>query len=102
MATPSEKLATSLGVLSELQADGRRIFKSDELTRLHRERLRLNGFLQPVIKGWVMSVSPDARPGDSTAWYASFWEFCARVAWLAPPIRLADLRDAETSSQTRC
>ena len=24
-----------------------------------------------------MSASPSARPGDSTAWFASFWEFCA-------------------------
>lgn len=24
-----------------------------------------------------MSASPGARPGDSTAWFASFWEFCA-------------------------
>ena len=30
------------------------------------------------MKGWVMSSSPSARAGDSTPWYASFWEFCAR------------------------
>src|SRR5262249_16936827 len=37
-----------------------------------------NGFLQEVMKGWLISSSPGARAGDSTPWYASFWEFCAR------------------------
>ena len=37
-----------------------------------------NGFLQEVIKGWLISSNPGAREGDSTPWYASFWEFCAR------------------------
>jgi len=30
-----------------------------------------------VMKGWLMSSSPSAQTGDSTPWYASFWEFCA-------------------------
>lgn len=78
MPTPNEKLADSLSVLRELQKDGRRVFPSRELSRLHRERLHRNGFLQDVMKGWLISSSPGAREGDSTPWYASFWEFCAR------------------------
>ena len=30
------------------------------------------------MKGWLISSSPSTREGDSTQWYASFWEFCAR------------------------
>jgi Fic family protein len=78
MAAPNKKLAESLDVLKALQEGGRRVFRSDELTRVHRERLLENGFLQDVMKGWVISSSPSAREGDSTPWYASFWEFCAR------------------------
>ena len=78
MSTPNEKLAESLAVLRALQKDGRRVFKSDDLSRTHRERLLQNGFLQDVMKGWLISSSPSARAGDSTPWYASFWEFCAR------------------------
>jgi fido (protein-threonine AMPylation protein) len=78
MAAPNEKLAESLDVLKALQEGGRRVFRSDELTRVHRERLLENGFLQDVMKGWVISSSPSAREGDSTPWYASFWEFCPR------------------------
>jgi fido (protein-threonine AMPylation protein) len=75
--TPNEKLAESLAVLRELQKGGRRVFRSAQLSRTHRERLLQNGFVREVIKGWVMSSSPSARDGDSTPWYASFWEFCA-------------------------
>lgn len=80
MPTPNEKLAESLGVLHGLQKGGRRVFKSDELSRTHRERLVQNGFLQEVMKGWLISFNPSARAGDSTPWHASFWEFCARYS----------------------
>ena len=76
MATPNEKLAASLVELNKIQQGGRRVFRSSELTRVHRERLLRNGFLQEVMKGWLISSSPDADPGDTTSWYASFWEFC--------------------------
>jgi fido (protein-threonine AMPylation protein) len=78
MAAPNEKLAASLTALRDLQKNGRRVFQSQELTRVHRERLLQNGFVQEVMKGWLISASPGAREGDSTPWYASFWEFCAR------------------------
>lgn len=78
VATPHEKLAASLAVLRDLQRNGRRVFQSQDFTRLQRERLLQNGFLKEVSKGWLISTSPGARDGDSTPWYASFWEFCAR------------------------
>jgi fido (protein-threonine AMPylation protein) len=64
-------------VLRNLQQEGRQVFKSREISRVHRERLLENGYLQEVIKGWLISSSPEAREGDSTLWYASFWEFCS-------------------------
>ena len=51
------------------------------MSRTHRERLVKNGFLSEVIKGWYIPAHPDEAPGDSTAWYTSFWAFCA--AYLA-------------------
>jgi len=80
MATPSEKLATSLEVLQALQADGRVAIRSADLSRTHRERLIQNGFLQEVIKGWYVPSRPDEAAGESTAWYAAFWPFV--VAYL--------------------
>lgn len=80
MAEPHTKLADSLDVLKALQDDGRRVFQSKELTRAHRERLLKNGFLKDVMKGWLISVSPGERTGDTTPWFVSFWEFCARYS----------------------
>lgn len=78
MPSPHEKLAESLAALQDLQKAGRRVIQSRELRRVHRERLLANGFLREVMKGWLISSSPGVRAGDSTAWYASFWEFCGR------------------------
>ncbi|WP_457665380.1 Fic family protein [Thiolapillus sp.] len=80
MAKPSEKLAESLEVLHALQERGVVAIRSGELTRAHRERLLQNGFLQEVVKGWYVPSRLDETTGESTVWYASFWQFC--VAYL--------------------
>src|SRR5260221_6117974 len=78
MARPPEKLARSLGVLRKLQTgEGGGAIRARDLSRTHRERLLRNGFLQEVIKGWYIPSRPDEVKGESTAWYASFWRFCA-------------------------
>jgi hypothetical protein len=77
MVNPHEKLVESLKVLRALQKRGVVAVRSADLTRTHRERLIKNGFLEEVIKGWYIPVHPDGVMGDSSAWYASFWRFCA-------------------------
>ena len=80
MTKPSEKLAESLEALHALQEKGVVAIRSGDLTRVHRERLSRNGFLQEVVKGWYIPARPDETTGESTAWYASFWQFS--VAYL--------------------
>lgn len=77
---PQEKLAQSLEALKALQDEGVVAIRAADLSRVHRERLKRNGFIQEVMKGWYVPVRPGERAGDSTAWYASFWDFC--VAYL--------------------
>jgi hypothetical protein len=77
MASPYEKLAKSLKALRALQDRGVVAVRSGDLTRTHQERLVKNGFLQEVMKGWYIPARPDEAMGASTAWYASFWGFCA-------------------------
>ena len=77
MATPSQKLAESLEILQTIQERGVVAIRSGDLTRTHRERLLKNGFIQEVMKGWYIPARPDESAGESTAWYASFWNFCA-------------------------
>jgi hypothetical protein len=103
MATAHERLAGSLSVLKQLQQGNRRVFKSSEFSRVHRDRLIKNGFLKEVIKGWVISSSPDTQPGDSTPWHASFWEFCSRYcedrfgsSWCLSPEQCLMLHAANT------
>lgn len=77
MASPSEKLAHSLETLKIQQDQGTTAIATNDLSRTHRQRLIKNGFLQEVIKGWYIASNPNAFNGDSTAWYTSFWAFCA-------------------------
>jgi len=78
MASPSEKLAESLEILHGLQnANRAAAIRARDMTRVHRERLMANGFLQEVIKGWYIPSRPDEKKGESTTWYASFWRFAA-------------------------
>src|SRR2546429_5226296 len=85
MPSPNEKLAESLDVLKAIQEDNRRVFRSDDLSRVHRERLVENGFLQEVMKGWLISSSPDTQAGDrkstrlnSSHGYISYAVFCLK------------------------
>tara|TARA_B100001939_G_scaffold337205_1_gene341232 strand:+ start:12760 stop:14331 length:1572 start_codon:yes stop_codon:yes gene_type:complete len=78
MATPQEKLASSLEALKQIQDKSGMIVRSDDLSRTHRERLVENGFLHEVMRGWYIATSPSDRPGDTTPWYASYWDFAAR------------------------
>ena len=76
MAIPSEKLATSLEALQRLQGKGKTIIRGRELSQTHRERLLAYGFIRSVLRGWYIPTRPDESEGESTSWYASFWDFC--------------------------
>ena len=77
MATPQQKLADSLEALEALQKRGVVAVRSSDLGRIRRERLVKGGFLQEVMKGWYIPSRPDEARGESTTWYASFWDFCS-------------------------
>src|SRR3977135_3841373 len=77
MATPQQKLADSLEALEALQKRGVVAVRSSDLSRIRRELLVKGGFLQEVMKGWYIPSRPDEARGESTTWYASFWDFCS-------------------------
>ena len=72
----SQKLAASLEQLQQLQESGVVAIQSKQFSRVHRERLLKHGFIREVIRGWYIPAMPDEKPGDSTSWYTSFWDFC--------------------------
>ena len=55
----------------------RDVVQSAALRRGDRELLRARGYLQEICKGWCLLTRPMQQPGESTAWYAAFWDFLA-------------------------
>jgi len=81
MASANERLAESLRVLKEYQEKNHfSVIRGQEaLGVTHTKRLLDNGYLQPIIKGWYMPSLPGDE-GDTTVWYASYWQFIAAYA----------------------
>lgn len=76
MATHAEKLVTSRKILSNLiRESNTTVFRSIEFSRVHRERLVQAGFLVEIINGWLLVADPTKQAGESTLWYANFWNF---------------------------
>ena len=67
MATPAVKLATSLEILKQLQDRGLVAIRGSDMTRIHREQLLKNGFINEVMKGLYIPTRPDELAGESTA-----------------------------------
>ena len=104
MATPSEKLAESLRFLKAAQDRGQVVFQSTDLPRSDRERLVATGFLSNVVKGWYIVSRPGENEGDSTSWYASFFDFVSAYciarfsdAWYLSPELSIRLHAGETT-----
>jgi hypothetical protein len=51
------------------------IIRSKDLSRIDRERLIKAGCLQRIIRGWYLLCKPYTDPGESTPWYAGYWDF---------------------------
>ncbi|MBS0654425.1 MAG: Fic family protein [Verrucomicrobia bacterium] len=74
MATPLNEALDHLHGAIE-KKNGIHIVHTSELSRADREILVLNHWLEEIIPGWYLIVRPDLAPGDTTAWYANFWDF---------------------------
>jgi hypothetical protein len=75
VAAANRKLASALQRLKRLQGEQGGVVESADLSDLQRRLLVEQGFLRPVVKGWYVCALPAAAPGDSTAWYATYWAF---------------------------
>lgn len=71
--TAHTKLA---GALERVNAVARKaVVKSASIQRADRELLTERGYLQEICKGWYFLSRPGDKPGDSTSWYTTFWDF---------------------------
>lgn len=79
MATPRERFVAALEILKALQDKGATVIHTSEIPKNSvRALLVKKGFLKEVTKGWYVPSDPAERPGDSTSWYTSYWDFCAK------------------------
>lgn len=72
-----ETWTESHAVLKSLQDKGVVAIRASRLPRKHRERLLRLGLISEVMKGWYVPARPEEPGGESTSWYASYWDFCA-------------------------
>ncbi len=77
MAEAQHRLAQALKVLKGVQVRQQGVLQAGDIQEADRLLLVEEGFLKPVIKGWYICANPNDRPGDSTAWYVSYWVFLA-------------------------
>lgn len=54
---------------------GIHVLHSSEISRSDRVILTQTRWLEEILQGWYMVVRPDLPPGESTSWYANFWDF---------------------------
>jgi len=54
---------------------GGNVIHSSAILRADRELLLRAGWIRKIIKGWYLLTKPEAPPGESTQWYASYWDF---------------------------
>jgi len=74
-----EDLAAALSRVHEAaKKHGGHIVHTSEIERADRELLARTKWLQEIIRGWYLLARPDIQPGDTSAWYANFWDF-ARI-----------------------
>lgn len=55
----------------------RGIVRSADINRADRELLQRHAYLLDIVKGWYFLSTPTVTPGESTAWYANYWNFMA-------------------------
>jgi hypothetical protein len=71
-----QEIARALSRVREIaKENGVAIVRSQQVKRGDRELLVRTRWLQEIIQGWYMLVKPEALPGDSSIWYAHFWDF---------------------------
>lgn len=76
MATTAQKeLGDALERATKAAPKG--VLKSADVRRADRELLLRSGYIKGIIKGWYFLTRPDSAGGESTAWYATFWDFQA-------------------------
>lgn len=76
--TPRQKLVRALNELHGVLGSERGVVRGQQLTNVNRVLLLESGYLREILKGWYFVSDPTAEQGDTTPFFANFWEYLAR------------------------
>lgn len=76
--TPRQKLARALEELHGVLGSDRGVVRGLQLANANRLLLLEFGYLREILKGWYFVSDPTAEQGDTTPFFANFWEYLAR------------------------
>lgn len=76
--TARQKLTRALEELHGALGSERGVVRGPQLTNANRLLLLKNGYLREILKGWYFVSDPLAEQGDTTPFFANFWEYLAR------------------------
>jgi len=75
--TQRQKLARALEELHTVPGSDRGVVRGPQLTNTNRALLLQSGHLREILKGWYFVSDPTAERGDTTPFFANFWEYLA-------------------------
>lgn len=70
-----EKVARALTELHTVLGDNRNVVRGAELKAASRVVLQEAGWLREILKGWYFVCDPAVEDGDTTLFFANFWEY---------------------------
>jgi hypothetical protein len=73
-----QKLAKALDALHKINGVEQGVIKGNQLKQADREILLKTGFLKEFFKGWYFLADPMADAGDTTPFFAHYFEFLSR------------------------
>jgi hypothetical protein len=75
--TEQQKLAAALTELHQVLGSERGVVRGNQLRNAVRVLLLERGYLREILKGWYFVSDPLAAPGDTTPFFANYWEYLA-------------------------
>jgi hypothetical protein len=73
----SQRLARALSELHGVLGAERGVVRGPQISNATRVLLLEKGYLREILKGWYFVSDPTAGNGDTTPFYANFWEYLA-------------------------
>ncbi|MDP1613799.1 MAG: Fic family protein [Sulfuritalea sp.] len=72
-----QKLANALAELHQVLGSERGVVRGKQIKNTTRVLLLERGYLREILKGWYFVSDPLAAPGDTTPFFANYWEYLA-------------------------